>query len=143
MIAVFKISNNGPNEFSLTIFFGALKERFCGQKAPPLNARPKRSSHMPATTVQKEEIQKKERSYCMSGAPNDVSFKDTTRIPVYRGFLYTPFQRMQPYGQDGCVSIVNIEEILLFNVVGLMLRTGFQEGCYGHIPPFKSGEDNQ
>ena len=24
-----------------------------------------------------------------------------------------------------------------------MLRTGFQEGCYGHIPPFKSGEDNQ
>ena len=24
-----------------------------------------------------------------------------------------------------------------------MLRTGFQEGCYEHIPPFKSGEDNQ
>ena len=79
----------------------------------------------------------------MSGAPNDVSFKDTTRIPVYRGFLYTPFQRMLLYGQDGCVSIVNIEKILLFNVLGLMLRTGFQEGCYEHIPPFKSGEDNQ
>ena len=47
------------------------------------------------------------------------------------------------YGQNGRVSIVEIEEIFLFNVVGLMLRTGFEDACYGHIPLVKSGEDNQ
>ena len=39
--------------------------------------------------------------------------------------------------------IVDIEEILLFNVVGLMLRTGSEADRYEHIPPDKSGEDNQ
>ena len=38
---------------------------------------------------------------------------------------------------------MDIEEILLFNVVGLMLRNGFQDACYEHIPLVKSGEDNQ
>ena len=41
-------------------------------------------------------------------------------------------------------SIVDIEEILVFNVVGFMLRTGFEDyGCYEHVPPDKSREDNQ
>ena len=44
---------------------------------------------------------------------------------------------------SGHVSIVDIEEILLFNVVGLMLRTGSEGGRYVHIPPGRSGEDNQ
>ena len=44
---------------------------------------------------------------------------------------------------SGPVSIVDIEEILLFNVVGIMLRTGSEGGRYEHIPPDKSGEDNQ
>ena len=34
-------------------------------------------------------------------------------------------------------SIVDIEEILDFNVVG------FEDGCYEHVPPDKSREDNQ
>ena len=38
---------------------------------------------------------------------------------------------------DGRVSIVDIEEIWLFNVVGLMLRTGYEGGCYKHIPRAK------
>ena len=46
---------------------------------------------------------------------------------------------MQLNGQNGGVSIVNIEEILLFNVV---LRTGFDDACYEHISLVKSGEDN-
>ena len=29
------------------------------------------------------------------------------------------------------------------NVVGVMLRTGSEGGCYEHIPLDKSGEDNQ
>ena len=41
------------------------------------------------------------------------------------------------------VSIVDIEEILLLNVAGLMLRTDSEGGCYEHMPPDKSGEDNQ
>ncbi|RMX47906.1 hypothetical protein pdam_00010622 [Pocillopora damicornis] len=47
------------------------------------------------------------------------------------------------YSQNGRVSIVDIEEILLFNVVCLMLRTGFEDGCYEHKPRVKSGKDNQ
>ena len=38
---------------------------------------------------------------------------------------------------DGRVSIVDIEEIWLFNVVGLMLSTGYEDGCYKHIPRAK------
>ena len=34
-------------------------------------------------------------------------------------------------------------KILLFNVVSFtMLRTDFEGGCYEHIPPDKSREDN-
>ena len=63
----------------------------------------------------------------------------TKIIHVYRVFLYTTFKGMQLNGQNGGVSIVNIEEILLFNVV---LRTGFDDACYEHISLVKSGEDN-
>ena len=45
--------------------------------------------------------------------------------------------------QNGRVSIVDIEEILLFNVVSLMPRTGFEDACNEHIALVKSGEDNQ
>ena len=41
------------------------------------------------------------------------------------------------------LAIVDIEEILLFNVVGLVLHTGFEDACYEHISLLKSGEDNQ
>ena len=66
----------------------------------------------------------------------------TSTILILRVFLYTSFQRMQLRSQNGRVSIVDIEEILLFNVVGLVLRTGFEDGCFEHVPPAKSGEDN-
>ena len=48
-----------------------------------------------------------------------------------------------PYGQNGGVSIVVIEEILLFKVAGPILRCGrfdFEDGCHEHIPLVKSGE---
>ena len=45
----------------------------------------------------------------------------TKIINIYRVFLYIAFERMKFYGQNGCVSIVD-------NVVGLMLRTGFEDG---------------
>ena len=41
------------------------------------------------------------------------------------------------------ISIVDIEEILLFNVVHLMLCIGFEDACHEHIPLTKSGEDDQ
>ena len=46
------------------------------------------------------------------------------------------------YGQNGRVSIVDIENIIFFDVIGLMLRTGFEDACYEHIPLIESGEDN-
>ena len=65
----------------------------------------------------------------------------TRIIHIYRVFLYTTFQRMLLYGQNRRVS--DIEEILLFKVVGLMLRTGSEVTCYELVPLVKSGEDNQ
>ena len=37
---------------------------------------------------------------------------------------------MKLYGQNRRISIVEIEAILLFNVVGLMLRPTFEDGWY-------------
>ena len=64
----------------------------------------------------------------------------TTRmIHIHLVFLYSTFQRMLLYDQNGRVSIVVMEEILLFKVVGLMLHLVFEDGCYEHIPLVKSG----
>ena len=52
---------------------------------------------------------------------------DTVIIHVYWVFLYTIFQRMQPYGQNGHVSIVDIEEIFLFIVIGLLFCPGLED----------------
>ena len=79
-----------------------------------------------ATMVEKGKIYKKGRTYCVAGAPNDVSY--TRIIHIQRVFLYTTFQRMKLYGQNRRISIVEIEAILLFNVVGLMLRPTFEDG---------------
>ena len=57
-------------------------------------------------------------------------------VQIYRVFLYNPFQRMQLYGKHGRVLIADIEEILLLNVIGLLLRT--EDGCYEHKPLVKS-----
>ena len=92
-----------------------------------------------AIVVEKGKIYKKGRTYCVAGAPNDVSY--TRIINIHRVFLYTTFQRMKLYGQNRCISIVEIKAILLFNVVGLMLRPTFEDGWYEHIPLVKSGED--
>ena len=56
--------------------------------------------------------------------PEGQMMSATRIIYINRAFIYTTFQRMWLYGQNGCVSIVDIEKILLFNVrvVGLMLR---------------------
>ena len=73
--------------------------------------------------------------------PERQTMLSTRIIHIYRVFLYTTFQRMLLYGQNRRVS--DIEEILLFKVVGLMLRTGFEDTCYELVPLVKSGEDNQ
>ena len=44
---------------------------------------------------------------------------------------------------NGRVSIVNVGEDLLFNVLSPVLRNGSEGGCYEHIPLDKSGEDNR
>ena len=64
----------------------------------------------------------------------------TRMIHIHLVFLYSTFQRMLLYDQNGRVSIVVMEEILLFKVVGLMLHLVFEDGCYEHIPLVKSGE---
>ena len=61
----------------------------------------------------------------MAGAPNDISYKSNTHILDISIHF---FPKNVLYGQNGRVSIVDIEEILLLNVVGLMLRIGFEDG---------------
>ena len=89
--------------------------------------------------VEKGEIKKIRRAYCVAGATNDVSYKNNTHVP---GISILYFQKDVAVWPNGRVSIVDIEEILLFNVVGLMLRTDSEGGCYEHIPLDKLGEDN-
>ena len=67
----------------------------------------------------------------------------TRVIHINRVFLYLTFERMKLHNQNGRVSIVDIEEILFFNVVSLVLRTGFEDACYEHILLVKSRKDNQ
>ena len=64
----------------------------------------------------------------------------TRMIHIYLVFLYSTFQRMLLYDQNGRVSIVVMEKILLLKVVGLMFHLAFEDGCYEHIPLVKSGE---
>ena len=76
----------------------------------------------------------------MDGGPNDVNLKNSTHIP---GISIHYIPKDVPTRPNGRVPIVEIEEILLFAVVGLMLRTDSEDACYEHIPLVKSGEDNQ
>ena len=62
-------------------------------KSVPISARPKRPCYIAvptclstSTMVEKGEISKKRRTYCVAGAPNDVSYKNNIRItgiPIY------------------------------------------------------------
>ena len=75
----------------------------------------------------------------MAGEPSTShkNIKNVQGISIH----YTP--KDVAVWPNGLVSIVDVEGSLLFNVFGLMLRTGSEGGCYEHIPLDKSGEDNQ
>ena len=70
----------------------------------------------------------------MAGAPNDVRTKNNTHKP---GIYTHYFPNDVAVWPKWTLSIVDIEEILLFNVVGLILRTGFEDACCEHIPQIR------
>ena len=76
----------------------------------------------------------------MAGEPNDVSYENNKHIQ-YISMQYTP--KDVAVWPNGRVSIVNVGEDLLFNVVSPMLRNGSEGSFYEHIPLDKSGEDNR
>ena len=76
----------------------------------------------------------------MAGEPNDVSHKNSKHIQGI-SIHYTP--KDVAVWPNGRVSIVDVEESLLFDVVGLILRTGSEDGCYENIILHKSGEGNK
>ena len=88
--------------------------------------------------VEKGEILKKRRRYCAAEAPNDVSYKNNKHMLAISIQYFQKDVAVWPYER---VSIVDVEEILLFNVIGLMLHTSFEDACYEHIALAKSGED--
>ena len=80
-----------------------------------------------ATIMERGEIQRKGRTYCVAGAPNDASYKNNTHIPSISIHYFLKDVAVWP---KWIRLIVVIEEILLFKVIGLMLRTGFEDGSY-------------
>ena len=68
----------------------------------------------------------------MARAPNDVSYNNDT-YPYIPGIFIHYLPKDVAVWPIGRVSIVDIGEILLFNDVGLMLRIGFEDGCYERI----------
>ena len=52
---------------------------------------------------------------------------------IYRVFFIHYLPKDVTVWPIGRVSIVDIGEILLFNDVGLLLRIGFEDGCYERI----------
>ena len=60
--------------------------------------------------VEKGEIKKIRRAYCVAGAQNDISYKNNTHVP---GISIHYFQKDVAVWPNGRVSIVDIEEILL------------------------------
>ena len=66
----------------------------------------------------------------MAGEPSTShkNIKNVQGISIH----YTP--KDVAVWPNGLVSIVDVEGSLLFNVFGLMLRTGSEGGCYEHIP---------
>ena len=90
--------------------------------------------------VEKGEIQKKERKYYEAGAPNDVSYKGNAHIT---GIAIHYFPKDFAVWKKWTRFDRRHRGDLLFNVVGLMLRSGFEDACYERIPLVKSKEDNQ
>ena len=60
-----------------------------------------------------------------------ISYNNNTRIA---GISIHFFPKDVAEWPNGRVSIFDIQEILLLDVVGLTLRTVFEDGCYEHIP---------
>ena len=83
-----------------------------------------------ATLVRKGGIEKKGWMYCVTGEPNDVSYKNNTLIP---GISVHYFPK----------DVAICPKWTRFDIVGSILRTGFEDVCYQHISLIKSGEDNQ
>ena len=66
----------------------------------------------------------------------------TTRIiHIYRVFLLS--KGCNCMAKMDALRSLSSRKILLFNVMGLIICTGFEDGCYEHITLAKSGEDNQ
>ena len=93
-----------------------------------------------ATIMERGEIQRKRRTYCVAGAPNDISYTKNTHIPSIPVHYFPKDIAVWPKWMrfDRCHR-----GDFTLHYQCLMLCTGFEDGCYEHIPLVKSGEDNQ
>ena len=90
--------------------------------------------------MERGEIQRKRRTYCVAGAPNDISYTNNIHIPSISVHYFPKDIAVWPKWMrfDRCHR-----GDFTLHCQCLMLRTGFEDGCYEHIPQVKSGEDNQ
>ena len=90
---------------------------------------------MSATMVEKGEIKKKGRTYCVAGEPNDVSYKNNTHIPGSSIHYFSKNVAVWPKWTR-C-------DRRAFALQCRRLHTGFEGTCYEHILLVKSGENYQ
>ena len=88
-----------------------------------------------ATMVEKGEIKKKGRTYCVAGEPNDVSYKNNTHIPGSSIHYFSKNVAVWPKWTR-C-------DRRAFALQCRRLHTGFEGACYEHILLVKSGENFQ
>ena len=90
---------------------------------------------MSATMVEKGEIKKKGRTYCVAGEPNDISYKNNTHIPGSSIHYFSKNVAVWPKWTR-C-------DRRAFALQCRRLHTGFEGACYEHISLVKSGENYQ
>ena len=129
------LSTLAPGEFSLSTFL-CIESTIWRPKSVPIK-RAAKTIKLHSCDVENCEDTS---ATIETGALNDVSYKNNTHI---LSISIRHFPKDEKHDQSGRVSIAVIEDILFFNVINLMLRTGFEDGCYEHIRLVKLGEDNQ
>ena len=93
-----------------------------------------------ATLVGKGGIEKKGRTYCVTGEPNDVSYKNNTDIPDISIHYF-------PKDVALCPKWTRFDRRhrgdFTLQCRRLYASTGCEDACYEHISLVKSGEHNQ
>ena len=90
----------------------------------------------------KGKFEKIGQTYCVDGAPNDVSFENNVHIPGISIHSF-PKDVTVTLWPNWMRFIRRHRGDFILRCRPNMLCNGLEDGCYEHIPQVKSGKDNQ